>query len=153
MHRLLSLILTLALPLPALAQAVQAPAIQVAEGTITLPGYRFNDAEHLSALRLHYLTPGTAQRDHQGHVLNAVLLMHGTTGSARAFTTADMAQSLYGPGQPLDISRLFLVMPDSIGVGALQQAVGQPVQTVSALRLPRPDPSQSCGAGPVGRAA
>lgn len=110
--RRLFLLLALAIPISANAQTVQPK-----DGTLTLPDYRFDDAERLSILRLHYLTLGTPQRDAQGHVTNAVLLMHGTTASGHAFITPDMEQSLYGPGQPLDISHLFLVMPDSIGAG------------------------------------
>ena len=99
------------------AQAVQTPVIQTVEGVVTVPNYRFNDSERLPSLRLHYLTIGTPRRDREGHVRNAVLLMHGTTSTAHAFTTPEMVRSLYGPGRPLDVSRLYLVIPDGVGVG------------------------------------
>ena len=85
----LFLILALAVPLCAHAQpCAHTQPVQPSQGTITLPDYRFNDAKRLPRLRLHYLTLGTPQRDAQGHVTNAVLLMHGTTGTAQAFVTA-----------------------------------------------------------------
>ncbi len=87
-------------------------------GTVTLSNFAFADGETMPALSLHYLTLGTPTRDAAGHVTNAVLLLHGTTGSAAQFTEHGFSDALYGPGQPLDTAKVFLIMPDGIGAGA-----------------------------------
>ena len=89
-----------------------------ASGVVTLRDFAFADGETLPSLTLHYLTLGTPTRDAAGHVTNAVLLLHGTTGSADQFLQHGFSDALYGPGQPLDTTRLFLVIPDGIGAGA-----------------------------------
>jgi homoserine O-acetyltransferase len=104
----------LAAILPASA-AAQVP--KPAEGLITLHDFHLQSGQTLPELRLHYLTLGTPTRDPQGHVTNAAILLHGTTGSANSFITPDMEAGLYGPGQPLDATKTFLVIPDGIGAG------------------------------------
>ena len=66
---------------------------------------------------MHYLSFGTPQRDAQGVVRNAVLILHGTTGSGNQFLRPEFANELYGPGQPLDVSRFYLIIPDNVGHG------------------------------------
>jgi homoserine O-acetyltransferase len=90
---------------------------QPSDGVVTLRDYRLNGGQTIPELHLHYLTLGRPRLDEHGHVINAAVLLHGTTGSARSLVTADMEAGLYGPGQPLDTSRLFLVIPDGIGAG------------------------------------
>ena len=68
-------------------------------------------------LRLHYLTYGRPAIDAQGHISNAVMILHGTTGSSRQFLTPQFAGVLFGPGQLLDASRYFIILPDGIGHG------------------------------------
>jgi homoserine O-acetyltransferase len=46
-----------------------------------------------------------------------VLILHGTTGSGSAMLTPAFAGELFGPGQPLDASRYYIILPDSIGTG------------------------------------
>jgi homoserine O-acetyltransferase len=77
----------------------------------------FDDGESLASLKLHYLTLGTPRRDASGAITNGVLLLHGTAGSAADLVTADFFDALYGAGEPLDLSRYFLVIPDAIGAG------------------------------------
>ncbi len=89
-----------------------------ASGTVTLANFAFADGETLPALNLHYLTLGTPTRDPAGHITNAVLLLHGTTGSAAQFTEHGFTDALYGQGQPLDTSKVFLVIADGIGAGS-----------------------------------
>ena len=91
--------------------------VTAAEGIVTVKDFTFADGGTLPSLRLHYLTMGTPRRDAAGHVTNAVLLLHGTTGSAEQFLGHGFAEALYGPGQPLDTGKLFLVVPDGIGAG------------------------------------
>jgi homoserine O-acetyltransferase/O-succinyltransferase len=77
----------------------------------------FGDDENRASLKLHYLTLGTPRRDASGAIANGVLLLHGTSGSAADFAQAAFFDALYGAGQPLDLSRFFLVIPDAIGAG------------------------------------
>ena len=87
------------------------------EADFTLENFRFASGESLPALRQHYLTLGEAKRDAQGRIVNAVMLLHNTTGSARSWLLPELGGHLFGPGQPLDIARHFIVMPDAIGFG------------------------------------
>jgi len=50
-------------------------------------------------------------------VYNAVLILHGTTGSGRGFLSANYAGELFGKGQLLDANRYYLILPDGIGHG------------------------------------
>ena len=43
--------------------------------------------------------------------------MHGTGGTGRAFLSAGFAGELFGPGQPLDATKYFIILPDGIGHG------------------------------------
>ena len=46
-----------------------------------------------------------------------VLMLHGTTGSWQSVMSPAFAGELFGPGQPLDASKNFIIIPDSIGHG------------------------------------
>jgi homoserine O-acetyltransferase/O-succinyltransferase len=87
------------------------------EGFVDLHDVVFDDGENLASLKLHYLTLGTPIHDASGAIANGVLLLHGTSGSAADFAQAAFFDALYGAGQPLDLSRYFLVIPDAIGAG------------------------------------
>jgi homoserine O-acetyltransferase/O-succinyltransferase len=105
--------------------AVVAPAASRAQGTAAAPtehdvvlrDFRFASGESLPALTLHYRTLGHPRRDAAGVVRNAVLILHGTTGSGAQFLSRSFAGELYGPGQPLDTSVYYVVLPDGIGHG------------------------------------
>lgn len=77
----------------------------------------FGSGERLDAVRIHYATLGRPHRNRRGEIGNAVLLLHGTGGSGRQFLQPHFADELFGPGQPLDIRRYYIVMPDNIGHG------------------------------------
>ncbi|MFC0576413.1 alpha/beta fold hydrolase [Paraburkholderia solisilvae] len=79
--------------------------------------FRFSDGAILPEVRIHYVTLGTPQRDAHGDVTNAVLLMHGTTGTGQAYLTPLMHKELFASGEPLDTSRYFIVIPDGLGRG------------------------------------
>jgi homoserine O-acetyltransferase len=66
---------------------------------------------------MHYRTLGKPERDAQGVVTNAVLILHGTGGSGANFINAMFAGELFGAGGLLDAGRYFLVLPDGIGAG------------------------------------
>jgi homoserine O-acetyltransferase/O-succinyltransferase len=87
------------------------------EGDFIVHDFEFQNGETLPLIRLHYTTLGTPQRDPAGHVTNAVLLLHGTSGTGRAFLGPTMAGELFGPGQALDASRFYIVVPDGLGRG------------------------------------
>ena len=63
------------------------------------------------------LPMGKPERDALGKVTNAVLILHGTGGSGHQFLTPQFADVLFGPGQLLDASRYFIILPDSVGHG------------------------------------
>ena len=87
------------------------------EGDNLVRDFRFSTGETLPELKLHYTTIGTPVRDDAGRVRNAVLLLHGTTGTGANFLRPEWADTLFGPGQPLDARRYFIILPDSIGNG------------------------------------
>ncbi len=68
-------------------------------------------------MNLHYATLGAPQRDAVGRVNNAVLILHGTGGSGRQFLQPQFAGELFGPGQLLDATRYFIILPDNVGHG------------------------------------
>jgi homoserine O-acetyltransferase len=84
---------------------------------VELHDFVFGNGETLASLKLHYLTLGTPRRDASGAIANGVLLLHGTAGSAADLAQAAFFDALYGAGEPLDLSRYFLVIPDAIGAG------------------------------------
>jgi homoserine O-acetyltransferase len=86
-------------------------------GIYHIHAFRFGTGETLADLRLHYVTLGTPRRDAAGHTINAVLLIHGTGGSAHSLLNPVFSDVLFGPGQPLDIRRYFIILPDEIGHG------------------------------------
>ena len=88
-----------------------------AEGDYTIRDFKFTDGETLPELRIHYRTLGKAEKDAQGKTTNAVLIMHGTTGSGAQFIREEFAGELFGAGQPLDATKFFVVLPDGIGHG------------------------------------
>src|SRR4051794_39899945 len=100
---------------PALASAADYPAPK--PGDYTIKDFRFASGESLPELRVHYRTLGEPRRDASGVVRNAVLVLHGTTGSGDNFVNNLFAGELFGPGQPLDATRYYLILPDGIGHG------------------------------------
>ena len=97
----------------ALAAGYPAPA----EGDFVIRDFHFASGESLPQLRIHYRTIGQPRTDAHGAVRNAVLIMHGTGGNGGNLVRDEFAGELFGPGQPLDAARFFLVLPDGIGHG------------------------------------
>ena len=92
-------------------------AARAAESDFIARDFKFDSGETLPQLRLHVLTLGTLKRDAAGHATNAVLVLHGTGGTGRQFMNHVFADELYGPGQPLDTTRYYVILPDGIGHG------------------------------------
>jgi homoserine O-acetyltransferase/O-succinyltransferase len=96
----------------------QSPVLPGVAGDFIVHDFRFGSGEVLATLRIHYRTLGRPRRDATGLVRNAVLITHGTTGSGNQFLSRSFAGELFGPGQPLDTSMYYVVLPDGIGHGA-----------------------------------
>jgi homoserine O-acetyltransferase/O-succinyltransferase len=92
--------------LPSLAADYPAPQ----EGSWVVRDFRFHTSEVLPELRLYYTTVGPPTGD-------PVLILHGTTGSGTGMLNPGFAGELFGPGQPLDASRYYIILPDAIGTG------------------------------------
>jgi homoserine O-acetyltransferase/O-succinyltransferase len=99
------------------ASAQQETKFPNTEGDFVIHDFKFHSGESLPALNLHYTTLGQPIRNAQGHVTNAVLILHGTGGTGKQFLSPLFANVLFGPGQLFDISRYFIILPDSIGHG------------------------------------
>ncbi len=92
-------------------------AASLKQADFTVRDFHFRSGETIPQLRLHYYTLGSPHKDTSGRVDNAVLVMHGTGGTGRQFTTATFAGVLFGPGEMLDAARYFIILPDDIGHG------------------------------------
>ena len=101
--------------LAAAASAAEYPAPN--EDDFIAHNFKFTSGETMPELRLHYRTLGKPVRDAKGVTQNAVVIMHGTTGSGGQFIRPEFAGELFGPGQPLDTTKFFIVLPDDIGHG------------------------------------
>ena len=108
-------LLTMVAATPAAAQSAWAERLK--EGDALLRDFRFASGESLPQLKMHYATLGTPRRDSKGQVTNAVMVLHGTGGSGRQFLQPQFADELFGRGQPLDISKYYVILPDNIGHG------------------------------------
>src|SRR6185436_854928 len=87
------------------------------EGDYTIKDFKFRSGETLPELNLHYSTIGTPAKDNSGATRNAVLIMHGTGGTGAQFLSVQFANILFGPGQLLDATKYFIILPDAIGHG------------------------------------
>src|SRR5437899_2444590 len=95
----------------------QMTAPATTEGDFVVHNLKFHSGESLPDVRLHYTTLGKPARDAQGRTTNAVLILHGTGGSGHQFLAPYFAGELFGPGQLLDATRYFIVLPDGVGHG------------------------------------
>jgi len=91
-----------------LAGAADFPAPREADWTAS--DFRFHTGEVMPAMRIHYTTVGSPSGE-------PVLVLHGTAGSGSGMLTPAFAGELFGPGQPLDATKYFVILPDAIGAG------------------------------------
>ena len=101
----------------AFGQAPSAAKWPAEDHEYVLHNFRFGTGESLAKLDLHYLTLGQPHRGADGHMDNAILLLHGTGGDRRTLLNPVFSDVLFGPGQPFDITKYFLILPDDIGHG------------------------------------
>jgi len=95
----------------------QAPLPAATDGDFLARDFRFGSGETLPSLKLHYRTLGSARRDASGVVRNAVMILHGTGGTGGGFLSRTFGGELFGPGQLLDATKYFIILPDGIGHG------------------------------------
>ena len=100
-----------------LMPAIAAEYPQPSESDFVLHDFKFASGETMPELRIHYRAFGTPAKDEHGVVRNAVLITHGTTGSGAQFVRPEFAGELFSAGQPLDVTKFFVVLPDGIGHG------------------------------------
>src|SRR5262245_7583344 len=80
------------------------------EGDFTLTNFTFRDGSKLASRSMHYITLGDPKSP-------AVLVLHGTSGNGAGLLSKDFGGELFGPGQPLDAAKYFIILPDMIGTG------------------------------------
>ena len=90
------------------ASAADFPAPK--EGSWIVRDFKFHTGEVLPELRLNYTTVGAPTGE-------PVLILHGTTGSGTGMLSPAFAGELFGPGQPLDATRYYIILTDAIGTG------------------------------------
>ena len=95
------------------AQTYPAPK----EADFKIENYKFASGATLPTLKLHYSTVGNPEVDSSGHITNAVMVLHGTGGSGKQFLNERFAGVLFGPGQLLDATKYFIILPDNVGHG------------------------------------
>ena len=80
------------------------------EGDWVARDFKFHTGEVMPEVRLHYRTVGEPSGQ-------AALILHGTSGSGAGNLSNAFAGELFGPGQPLDASKYFIILPDALGAG------------------------------------
>ena len=90
------------------ASAADYPAPK--QGTWTARDFKFHTGEVMPELKLAYTTIGEPTG-------TPVLVLHGTGGAAGNMLTPAFAGELFGPGQPLDATKYFIILPDAVGHG------------------------------------
>jgi homoserine O-acetyltransferase len=90
------------------AMAADYPAPR--QGDWVAKDFRFHTGDTMPELRLHYTTVGEPSGQ-------PVLVLHGSGGSAASMLTPTFAGELFGPGQPLDAAKYYIIIPDGIGHG------------------------------------
>jgi homoserine O-acetyltransferase len=130
---------TLVTPAAAAAPLMMIPAAnsQPKSDDAIVHDFVFGNGETLASLKLHYLTLGTPRRDASGAITNGALLLHGTAGSSADLTKAEFFDALYGAGEPLDLSRYFLVIPDEsvLGTQANHRTDCGPISLTTGTRI------------------
>jgi|UPI000346BAC2 homoserine O-acetyltransferase len=102
-------------PAPVRAAPAAYPGQQ--EGDHVVENFKFASGESLDRVKLHYTTLGTPHRGADGEIDNAVLVLHGTTGTGKSFLIPTLGPELFGEGAPLDAKRWYVILPDGLGRG------------------------------------
>jgi homoserine O-acetyltransferase/O-succinyltransferase len=86
------------------------------EGDYVVHNFHFQSGDTMDT-RMHYHTLGKAVKDASGQTTNAVLVLHGTGGDGTTFLRPIFAGVLFGPGDVLDATKYFIILPDDVGHG------------------------------------
>lgn len=90
----------------AFAQSFPAPKT----GEWIAKDFKFHTGETLPEVKLAYTTIGEPTGE-------PVLIIHGTSGNAASMLGPAFGGVLFGPGQPLDAQKYFIIIPDALGHG------------------------------------
>lgn len=89
---------------------------KAAERDVVLKDFTFTEGNKLD-VKMHVTTLGTPKKNAAGEIENAVMMLHGTGGSGHQFFRPQFADELFGPGQPLDLAKYYVILPDNLGHG------------------------------------
>lgn len=117
LSRALALVLALVLALPLNGLKAENWLAKATEHRIVLKDFAFGTGETLPQVTIHALTLGEPRRNAKGEIVNAVMLLHGTGGDATSLLQPYFGDDMFGPGQPLDITRFYVISPSSLGHG------------------------------------
>ena len=107
----LAIVTSLACVEGALAQGAQGPSYPAPkEGDWIAKDFRFHTGEIMPEVRVHYTTVGAPSGE-------PIVILHGTAGSGGFMLNPGLVGGLLGPGQPLDASKYYIILPDAIGHG------------------------------------
>jgi homoserine O-acetyltransferase len=98
----------LAFIVPSIGFAADYPAPK--QGEWIARDFKFHTGEVMPEVKLHYTTIGEPTG-------MPVVALHGTSGSGGAMLTPAFAGELFGPGQPLDATKYYIIIPDALGHG------------------------------------
>lgn len=98
----------LAFAVPSIAAAADYPTPK--QGEWIARDFKFHTGEVMPEVKLHYSTVGEPTGE-------PVVALHGTGGSANGMLTPAFAGELFGPGQPLDATKYYIIIPDALGHG------------------------------------
>src|SRR4051812_655636 len=93
-----------------IASTATAWAADPQPGDWVVKDFRFHTGEVLPELKLHYVTIGAPTGE-------PVLVLHGSSGSGQSMLGKNFAGELFGPGQPLNAEKHFIIIADSLGAG------------------------------------
>ena len=77
-----------------------------------LDEFEFLSGTKLENQKVEYLTIGTPQYDDEGHIVNAVIYFHGTSGN---YASIKRISSILGKDMPFDSDKLFFVSLSTLG--------------------------------------
>ncbi|RKL03596.1 hypothetical protein BFJ68_g7030 [Fusarium oxysporum] len=86
------------------------------ERNFNIEDFTFDSGEIIDSFIISYQTLGELKVKPDGSN-NAVVLLHGTTGSSAQFLVEEFAGALFNRGQPLDANEYFIIMHDAIDHG------------------------------------
>jgi len=103
-------IVSAAILLLALTARAEAQAPAPVAGSLVVKDFKFANGQTLPELKLSYVTVGAPTGE-------PVLVLHGTGGSGRGMLNPAFGGELFGPGQALDATKYYVILPDAIGAG------------------------------------